>query len=304
MTESYTSTIESKSKSKHQLINTNNIISFFIFLSLLNTPKNIQATTQESQNNIKSIFELNNTTNLLNQMNQKFWIILPKQYNENLQNFVSNSTTLHNEAAAKFTENFISEQMSKDRWISKENQYLFIRCAIYFVLTNWGELYNWTDWDEQRYNEYETAFDYFLECVENYKTKLKELMKNEQQKAEDDAQKAKDDAQKAKDNAQKAKDDAQKAKDDAQIAKNDAQIAKNDVMTWDTLLLNEMVRFYNLHINNSDILTAWEIQKIKRIVKETIESCKRHWIDYRAYFLKILWNNKKVEELFKICEIE
>lgn len=264
MNESYTKTVERNNK----LIKKNDIISALIFLSLLGIPAEIQAKIQTSKDNIKNTIEQNDTTNLLDKMNQKFWITLPSQYNENLKNFISNSATLRNEAAAKFTENFISEQMSQNRWISKENQYLFIRCAIYYTLTNW-ELYDWTDWNEQRYNEYEIAFEYFLNCEENYKTNLRIIMENELKNADERLQKS-----------------------------------ENDIMASDTLLLNEMVRFYNLNKNNSNILTAWEIQEIKRIAKETIESCNRHWIDYRAYFLERLWDSRKVEELFKICEIE
>ena len=158
---SYTETI----KSKNKLIKKNDIISALIFFSLLSIPTEIQATTQKSKNNIKNIIELNDTTNLLDKMNQKFWINLPSQYNENLKSFISNSNTLNYEAAAKFTENFISEQMSQDWWVSEENKYLFIRCAIYYILTN-QELYDWSDWNEQRYNEYEIAFEYFLNCEE------------------------------------------------------------------------------------------------------------------------------------------
>ena len=297
MNESYTKTIENKNK----LIKKNDIISALICLLLLVMPAEIQATTQKSKNNIKNIIELNDTTNLLDKMNQKFWITLPSQYNENLKSFISNSNTLNYEAAAQFTENFISEQMSQDWWVSEENQYLFIRCAIYYILTN-QELYDWSDWNEQRYNEYEIAFEYFLNCEEIYKTKLKELIENEQQRAKDDAQRAKDDAQRAKDDAQRAKDDvqrakddaqrakddaqrakddAQRAKDDAQRAKDDAQRAKDDVMKTDSISLKELTDYYLSYQQDPNSATQEELNEIRNIAENLIQSCIKYWIDYK-----------------------
>ena len=325
MNESYTKTIENKRK----LICKNNIISVLIFLWFLGIPANVQAATQKTKYDIKHIIELNDTANLLDKMNQKFWINLPAQYNENLKNFISNSTTLHNEAASQFTENFISEQMSQNRWISKENQYLFIWCTIYSTLTNW-ELYDWTDWNTQRYNEYEMAFDYFLNCEENYKTKLKELMENEQQRARDDAQRARDDAQTARNDAQRARNDAQRARDDAQTARNDAQTARNDAQTarndaqrarddairakedlqrsrenlqrsrenlqrsrenlqrsredamrTDTIWLQELTNYYLKYKQNPSLAMPEEVNHVKSIAEDIIQSCKKYWIDYK-----------------------
>ena len=264
MNESFTKTIESKNK----LIKKNDIIASLIFLSLLGTPTKIQATTQATNQQLKNTIELNETNNLLNKMNQKFWITLPKQYNENLKNFISNNITLHNEAAIKFTENFISEQMSQNRWISKENQYLFIRCTIYTTLTNW-ELYDWTDWDEKRYIEYENAFEYFLNCEENYKTELRNIMNNELQKADELLQKSKD-----------------------------------DLLRTDTLWLIEIIRFYDTYQKNPNLLNQEELEQVSKASKDLIKFCKRDWIDYKSVLIKEVWDRKKVDEMLKFYWIE
>lgn len=264
MNESFTKTIESKNK----LIKKNDIIASLIFLSLLGTPTKIQATIQATNQQLKNTIELNETNNLLDKMNQKFWITLPTQYNENLKNFISNSITLNYEAAFKFTENFISEQMSQNRWISKENQYLFIRCAIYYTLTNW-ELYDWSDWDEQRYNEYEMAFEYFLNCEENYQIRLKELIENEKQTAENDLQKSKD-----------------------------------DLLRTDTLWLIEIIRFYDTYQKNPNLLNQEELEQVSKASKDLIKFCKRDWIDYKSVLIKEVWDRKKVDEMLKFYWIE
>ena len=248
MNESYTKIIERNDK----LIKKNDVISALIFLSLLGMPAEIQARIQTSKDNIKNTIELNDTTNLLDKMNQKFWITLPSQYSENLKNFISNSVTLNYEAAANFTEDFISEQMAQNRWISKENQYLFIRCAIYYTLTNW-ELYDWSDWDEQRYNEYEIAFEYFLNCEENYKTKLKELIENEQQRAIDDLQRSRDNLQRSRD----------------------------DAMKTDTIWLQEITNYYLKYTQNPNLATQEEVNHVKSIAQDIVQSCKKYWIDYK-----------------------
>lgn len=271
MNESYTKTIESKNK----LIKKNDIISALIFLSLLGTPAKIQASTQTTNRQLKNTIELNETNDLLDKMNQKFWINIPSPYNEILKNFISNSATLHNKTAIEFTENFISDQMSQNRWISKENQYLFIRCTIYTTLTNW-ELYDWTDWDEQRYNEYENAFESFLSCEENYKTELKNIMNIELKKSRDDLQKSRDDLQKA----------------------------KNNLLRTDTEWLMELIRFYNIYQKDPSLVNQEELEQVSKASKDLIKFCKRDWIDYKSVLIKEVWDRKKVDEMLKFYWVE
>ena len=221
------------------------------------------------------------STNLLDKMNQRLALDIPAPYSNKLRGFVSNSATLNLDVAANYTESFIIKQMATDQGISKSNQYLFIWDRIYAVLSN-NELYDGNDGDEKRYEEYETAFDFVLSCEKEYKENLKEVLEREQQKAKEDAQKAKEDAQKAKEDAQKA---------------------KEEVMKSDTLLLNEIIRFYHLYKNAPNTLTADNIKEIKRIAKETIDNCKIDEIDYRKFFLQYL-KEKEVNDLFRILEIE
>ena len=214
------------------------------------------------------------STNLLDKMNQRLALDIPAPYSNKLRGFVSNSATLNLDVAANYTESFIIKQMATDQGISKSNQYLFIWDRIYAVLSN-NELYDGNDGDEKRYEEYETAFDFVLSCEKEYKENLKEVLEREQQKAKEDAQKAKEDAQKA----------------------------KEEVMKSDTLLLNEIIRFYHLYKNAPNTLTADNIKEIKRIAKETIDNCKIDEIDYRKFFLQYL-KEKEVNDLFRILEIE
>ena len=237
-----------------------------------------------------------NSTNLLDKMNQRFSLDIPASYSNKLRGFVSNSATLNLDVAAYYTESFIIKQMATDQGISKSNQYLFIWDRIYAVLSN-SELYDGNDGDEKRYKEYEIAFDFVLSCEKEYKENLKEVLEKEQQKSKDDAQKAKDDLQKSKDDLQKSKDDLQKSKDDLQKSKDDAIKA-------DKKGLEELVNYYMIYKKDPSSALDSELQAVREIANDLINTCRKHDLDYSKYLLQYMKDEKEVEALIKFYGIE
>lgn len=209
-----------------------------------------------------------NSTNLLDKMNQRFSLDIPASYSNKLRGFVSNSATLNLDVAAYYTESFIIKQMATDQGISKSNQYLFIWDRIYAVLSN-SELYDGNDGDEKRYKEYETAFDFVLSCEKEYKENLKEVLEKEQQKSKDDLQKSKDDAIKA-----------------------------------DKKGLEELVNYYMIYKKDPSSALDSELQAVREIANDLINTCRKHDLDYSKYLLQYMKDEKEVEALIKFYGIE
>ena len=216
-----------------------------------------------------------NSTNLLDKMNQRFALDIPASYSNKLRGFVSNSATLNLDVAANYTESFIIKQMATDQGISKSNQYLFIWDRIYAVLSN-SELYDGNDGDEKRYNEYETAFDFVLSCEKEYKENLKEVLEKEQQKSKDDLQKSRENLQKS----------------------------REDVIKTNKTSLEELANYYWVYKKDPSSALEEEVQHIREIAKHLVNSCKKYDIDYRNHLLQYMKDEKEVEALIKFYGIE
>lgn len=209
-----------------------------------------------------------NSTNLLDKMNQRLALDIPAPYADKLRDFVSNSKALNFNISAEYTESFIIKQMATDQGISKSNQYLFIWNEIYRVLTN-DELYDGKDGNEKRLEEYETAFNFTLSCEKEYKENLIEVL-------EKDLQKSREDLQKSRENAIKT----------------------------DKLVLEELANYYWTYKANPSLALDSEVQDVREIAKNIIKSCKKYDIDYRNHLLQYMKDEKEVEALIKFYGIE
>ena len=99
---------------------------------------------------------------------------LPAWYTDKIRNFTSNNNTLQKEIAAKFTEDFIVKELQSDWWISKQNQLLFIYCAIGYNYKQ--DFYTWDDWDNNRMSEFEKVLDTVENCQTKYKNEFVSYM--------------------------------------------------------------------------------------------------------------------------------
>ena len=88
-----------------------------------------------------------------------------------------------------------------------------------------------------------------------------------------------------------------------EVLEREQQKAKDDAQKSYELILNEFIKFYNLYKNAPNVFSDEDLKEMKRVGKETIDSCKRKGFDYREYLLQSL-KEKEVEDLYKILEIE
>lgn len=155
-------------------------------------PSGVEAQNIWNQNRDKTEIS---TSTILDRLNQSLWVSLPDEYNQKVLDFVLNDTIMRTISATDYTENFIKNEMKKNRWISKENQILFIWSKIYAWISR-KTLYDWLDDDnETRSGEYSKALKTIRNSYEEYKKWFKIYMETKsseyrQQSAEYDRQSA------------------------------------------------------------------------------------------------------------------
>ena len=180
--------------------------------------------------------------------------------------------------AKNYTLNFVEKEMESDRWISKENQLLFIRHAIYKQVTD-QDLYDWQDWSQKLAEDFSNkAVNIRIRaCGQKYRNGIITYMN-------------------------KLSADAQQRSADAQQRSADAI---KETMKADSLWLQEMVKYYNLCIKTPDTNDQDEIENVKKAAKDIIQNCKKYWINYRAILLKeVWWDAKKVDAILKFYGVE
>ena len=168
--------------------------------------------------------------------------------------------------AKNYTLNFVEKEMESDRWISKENQLLFIRHAIYKQVTD-QDLYDWQDWNQKLAEDFSNkAVNIRIRaCGQKYRNGIITYMN-------------------------KLSADAQQRSADAQQRSADATII------W----LKQITEYYDLCKNNPAAINNEELEETKKYAKHVIQNCKKYWINYRAILLKeVWWDAKKVDEILK-----
>ena len=241
----------------------------------LNNPT--EARTLNSYNSVEVLAD----SDIVSNIERKTWVTLPKLYADKIKNFVKNSKVVEGNWA-KFTEDFIVNQMKSNWWISKQNQLLFIWDAIYEQITK-NNFYDWEDWDSNRLSEFENAMDLIENCWKKYKEWFTSYMK--QRSAEADKRSAEAD------------------KRSAEADKRSAE-ADNENLRLDSLWIKHMIEFYNIYTRSPNTAKQDEINFMKKSTQEVIADCKKHGIDHRAILMKEVWDKKKVDEILKFYGVE
>lgn len=76
---------------------------------------------------------------------------------------------MKDKGSAQFTEDYIVKQMQSDWWISKQSQLLFIWTHIYNEITG-KYLYDWSDGDENRLDEYGNVMERAEKCWKDFRS--------------------------------------------------------------------------------------------------------------------------------------
>ena len=170
-----------------------------------------------------------------------------------------------------FTINFVEKEMEADRWISKENQLLFIRHAIYKQVTD-NDLYDGQDGNQKIAEDFNNrgVNIRIRACWQKYRNWALAYMN--QRSAE---------------------------------ARQQSAEAIKTIMQQDSIRVKErMTEFYDLYIQNPNNIKQDELNFMKKSTKEFIADCKKLDIDYRAILLKEVWDKRKVEDILKFYGVE
>ena len=230
----------------------------------------------------QSIEKVEVSSTILDILNQKVWVKLPTEYIDKISNFITNNKTLQKEIAAKFTEDFIVKEMQSDWWINKQNQLLFIYCAIWYNYNQ--DFYTWEDWDKNRLSEFEKVIDFIEDCQRRYKEEFISYM---QQRSAD---------------ADRRISDADRRISDAD--RRSAEAIKK-IMQQDSIWLKKiMIEFYKIYVRNPNAVKKEDIDFAKESTKTIIGDCKKFWIDYRAILLKEVWDKRKVDKILDYYGVE
>ena len=233
------------------------VLALCTILSITN-PAEVKANniTDEGLQNVEVVQGSDIVSNIQN----RTWVSLPSMYTQKFRNFVSSSRILKDKDAMKFTEDFIVKQMQSNRWISKQNQLLFIWDAIYEQITS-KNIYTWEDGNNKRLAEFENVMDIVEQCWKNYNSWFKSYMR--QRSADADRRSIDADRRSA---------DADRRSADADRRSIEA------TYKW----LNELIRFYNLYKKNPNNIKSEELSQAKEHSKRIIKNCKQYWIDYKT----------------------
>ena len=248
---------------------------------------------------------------IVDRLDKALGVTLPSEYKSKVKEFVVNDTIMRTKTATQFTELFLKEQMKKDWGISKEHQYLFMWSAINGMITKKGGIYNFLDDDDEaRSDDYWNNLNTINAFCENYKKGFKAYCEEKsaeydrqsaearQQSAEARQQSAEYDRQSAEYRRQSAEYRRQSAEYRRQSAEYDRRTAEavKVIIKQDSIWVREkMVEFYNIYIQNPNIIKQEDISRAKEDTRIFIADCKKYNIDYRSILLKELGDKKKVE---------
>ena len=177
---------------------------------------------------------------------------LPTVYQNKLDDFLTNNNVMKDEWTRTFTTNFVEKEMETDRWISKENQLLFIRHAIYKQVTD-QDLYDWQDGNQKIAEDFNNrgVNIRIRACWQKYRNWALAYMN--QRSAE------------ARQQSAEARQQSAEARQQSINALNKA--------------LDGVIDFYNSYQISPD---PTRLESFKPKVKELISRCKDLWIDYKA----------------------
>ena len=242
------------------------------------------------------------SSDIVTNVEKRTFVKLPIWYTEKIRNFTINNKVLKDKDATQFTEDFILKEIQSNRWISKENQLLFIYCAIWYNFSQ--DFYTWDDWDDNRMIEFEKVIDTIENCQTRYKEDFISYM--QQRSAEAERRSAEAERRSAEADSLTAQYRRETAENDsltAQYRRESAKALKENMKT-DSLWLKEIIKFYHIYERNPKIVRQEEIAQAKENAKRFINDCIKHWINYRAILLKEVWDKRKVEEILKFYGVE
>ena len=227
---------------------------------------------------------------IVDRLDKALGVTLPSEYQSKLKTFVQSSLVFKDKDASELTEQFIKDEMKKDWGISKQSQLLFIWTALNEKIN--GEfLYEGSDGNENRLEEFASIMNTYDDCGKRYETAFRAHTK---QRSEEAKQRSEEYEQRS------AEYERQSEEADRRSAEAVKVIVKQDSI-W---VKERMVEFYDIYTQNPNIIKQDDLSFMKESTIGFIADCKKRNIDYRAILLKELGDKKKVDDLLKFFGVE
>lgn len=220
---------------------------------------------------------------IVDRLDKALGVTLPSEYQSKLKTFVQSSLVFKDKDASELTEQFIKDEMKKDWGISKQSQLLFIWTALNEKIN--GEfLYEGSDGNENRLEEFASIMNTYDDCGKRYETAFRAHTKQRSEEAK----------QRSAEYEQRSAEARQQSAEDVKV------IVKQDSI-W---VKERMVEFYDIYTQNPNIIKQDDLSFMKESTIGFIADCKKRNIDYRAILLKELGDKKKVDDLLKFFGVE
>ena len=127
---------------------------------------------------------------IVDRLDKALGITLPSEYKSKLKTFVQSSLVFKDKDASELTEQFIKDEMKKDWGISKQSQLLFIWTALNEKIN--GEfLYEGSDGNENRLEEFASIMNTYDDCGKRYETAFRAHTKQRSAEAKQQSAEAK-----------------------------------------------------------------------------------------------------------------
>ena len=220
---------------------------------------------------------------------EKIWTYnIPDIYKDKIYSFLKNDFPIMGSGELStwmFTIDFALKEMESDRWISKDNQWLFVWHAIYGDFID-EDLYDIDDGDSKRLKEFDSTFKKIEECWKRYKEWFTSLLDKISAEARERTARANEQAAEARERTARANE--QSAEYDRRTARANEQsaIAIKEAMSADTLWIKEMVWYYKVHEQNPKTTDKDRLKEVVRLSKIIVDDCKKRDINYRDIIQK------------------
>ena len=227
---------------------------------------------------------------IVDRLDKALGVTLPSEYQSKLKTFVQSSLVFKDKDASELTEQFIKDEMKKDWGISKQSQLLFIWTALNEKIN--GEfLYEGSDGNENRLEEFASIMNTYDDCGKRYETAFRAHTKQRSEEAD----RRSEEYERRSEEYERQSEEA-----DRRSAEAVKVIVKQDSI-W---VKERMVEFYDIYTQNPNIIKQDDLSFMKESTIGFIADCKKRNIDYRAILLKELGDKKKVDDLLKFFGVE
>ncbi len=214
---------------------------------------------------------------IVDRLDKALGVTLPSEYKSKLKTFVQSSLVFKDKDASELTEQFIKDEMKKDWGISKQSQLLFIWTALNEKIN--GEfLYEGSDGNENRLEEFASIMNTYDDCGKRYETAFRAHTKQRSEEYERRSEEAKQRSEEYERRSEEA--DRRSAEADRRSAE---AVQTSNMITYYGLY--QITSYYQLRgvAPESETTEPNEFwNHVKEYWEHVANNCEKFNIDYRS----------------------